>query len=135
MTMQFNRDVFAEAVKIETPKHGERAFGLHPALHIATIGGYFTFLGVMWAAFGEAPLALPFVIFVVTLAAGFIVPGLWAGVAGDAAPKDDWAAFRRKGFDCATGHVTAGAAMAQVLILPMLLVCWAIAIAIIHATV
>ncbi len=137
MTVQFNQQIFAAAAaehgKVVRPNRVERVFGLHPALHIATVAGYFAFLFIMWAAFGERSLIIPFFIFAFFLAAGFGVPALWARIAPNEGPKANWAAFQAEGFDCATGHLTAGAATAQVVILPALLVFWGLAVAIIRA--
>lgn len=115
------------------PARREHVFGLHPALHVATFAGFFAYLGVMWAAFGNAELAIPFVIFVTFLAAAFIVPALWAKVAPAEGPS--WQEFLRDGVVCETGPLAAGPAMLQVLIMPTVLIAWGIAIAIIQASV
>lgn len=117
------------------PNRVERVFDLHPALHVALFGGFFAYLGIMWAAFGNPELAIPFTIFVVFLAAAFIVPACWARVAEGQGPKQSFAAFLEEGFACQTGRIGAGAAMVQVLIMPAMLVIWGLAVAIIAATV
>lgn len=111
----------------------EHVFGLHPALHVATFAGFFAYLGIMWAAFAHAELVLPFAIFVVFLAAAFIVPASWAKVAPAKGPS--WQEFLRDGVVCATGPLAAGPAMVQVLIMPAMLLVWGVAIAIIAASV
>ncbi|MDF7775673.1 hypothetical protein P1X14_10485 [Sphingomonas sp. AOB5] len=117
------------------PNRTGRVFDLHPAIHVAVFGGFFAYLGIMWAAFGNAELAIPFVIFAVFLAGSFITPAMWARVSPNIGPKADWSKFLRDGFDCETGHLTARATMAQVLIMPAMLILWGLAIALIRASV
>lgn len=117
------------------PNRSGRVFDLHPALHVALFGGFFVYLGIMWSAFGNAELAIPFAIFAIFLAGSFITPALWARVSPHTGPKADWSRFLRDGFTCETGHLTAGATVAQVMIMPVMLIFWGFAIAVIRATV
>jgi len=103
---------------------------------VSTIGAYFAFLAIMAAAFMNPNLIIPFAIFVVYLMMYFGVPGLWAKVAGRPIGRfQTWAEFRSEGIDIATGHIGSGGAIAQVLILPALIVIWALAVALIAALV
>jgi hypothetical protein len=111
----------------------DRVFGLHPALHIATFAGFAVWLGIMWAAFADPGLIVPFGIFAVFLAMAFAVPALWARVARDEGPKASWEDFLREGFDCATGHLSGREAVVQVMIIPGLLVIWGLCVALIRA--
>ncbi|MBX9796215.1 hypothetical protein [Sphingomonas sp.] len=111
----------------------EPVFGLPPLLHAGVFGGFLLYLAIMWAAFGEAQLAIPFVVFVVFIAASFVVPALWARIAPGPQPKQDWAWFSAHGIDCATGHLSAGGAIAHVMLLPAMVVLWGVAVAIITA--
>jgi hypothetical protein len=114
----------------------ERVFGLHPALFAITIGSYFLFLGIMAAAFMDRELILPFAVFTIYVVMAFGTPALWARVRGrDAGPVQSWVQFRKEGIDIATGHLDSGSAIAQVVTLPLLLVVWAVAIAVIVALV
>ncbi len=80
----------------------------------------------------NAELAIPFAIFALFVIAGFGTPALWARVAAPAPGEaPGWATFRREGFECLTGHVSANGAMVQVLIMPALLIAWGTAVAII----
>jgi hypothetical protein len=115
--------------------HGTRVFDLHPALHAIVFGGFAVWLTIMWLAFADAELAIPFVIFAIFLSASFAVPAMWARIAGTAGGKDGWQAFMRRGIDCATGHLTGPEAVAQVVIMPAMLVLWGVSVAIIHALV
>lgn len=112
------------------PKTAERPFGLHPALFIATIGGYFAFIGVMMIAFGAPEMAVPFAVCLAYIAMAFGTPALW----GKIQPRGEgryqsWGEFRAFGLDTATGRISSGGAIAQVLVLPVLLLGFAVAIA------
>lgn len=112
----------------------ERTFGLHPALFVATVGSYFAFLAIMAAAFMNSNLLIPFAIFVAYLVMYFGVPGLWGKVAGRPIGRfQSWAEFRSEGMDILTGRIGSGGAIAQVLVLPTLIVGFAGAIALIAA--
>jgi hypothetical protein len=114
----------------------ERTFGLHPALFAATIGAYLAFLAIMAATFMNPNLLIPFAIFVAYIVMAFGVPALWSNVVGRPVGRfQSWAEFRSEGMDIHTGHVTSGAAIAQVLVLPGLIVAWGLAIAVIVALV
>lgn len=140
MTARFTPDHGADIVaydarSVVSGQYG-RAFDLPPVLFAMTVGCYLAFLGVMAAAFMTGELFLPFVIFVTYIAMAFGVPALWAKMAPPApGQKQDWAAFMRDGFTCATGHLSGAGAVTQVLMLPVLILAWGIAIAIIAAVV
>lgn len=124
------------AVAPRLPNRVERIFGLHPALFIATIGSYFVFLAVMAAAFMNPNLIIPFAIFVAYLAMYFGVPGLWARVVGRPVGRfQSWAEFRSEGMEILTGHIGSGGAIAQVMVLPFLIVGFGVAVAVIAALV
>ncbi|AUW56709.1 hypothetical protein C1T17_19655 [Sphingobium sp. SCG-1] len=141
MTAQFPAETFTNARIVPAPaapargQYG-RVFDLPPALFWLTVGAYMTYLAVMAVAFRDPQIAIPMVICVISFAAGFGVPALWAGTAPTpAGRKQSWGQFMANGFECATGHVTGGAATAQVLILPGLILLWGVCIAIIAAAV
>jgi hypothetical protein len=104
-------------------------------LHIALFGGFFAYLGIMWAAFGEKGLVIPFAIFAVFLAAAFIVPGWWARVAPGDGRKPGWNEFMAEGVACETGRLGAGGAMVQILIMPVMLIGWGLFLAAVRALV
>lgn len=128
MNMPIHATAFADAAPLPAPLRRNRAdhvFDLHPALHIGLFAGFFAYLGLMWAAFGEKQLAIPFAIFAVFLAGAFIVPGWWARVVPDqGGRKPGWAEFIDEGFVCETGRQSAGGVMVQVLIMPAVLIGW-----------
>lgn len=130
----FDGTLYETPVAVALAARREHVFGLHPALHVATFAGFFAYLGIMWAAFGHAELVLPFAIFVVFLGGAYMTPAMWARVAGPA-EGPSWSEFLRDGTVCATGHVSAGSAIVQVLIMPAMLLFWGVAVAAIAATV
>jgi hypothetical protein len=131
------RELAGRAPALVAPRlsnRAERTFGLHPALFVATIGSYFAFLAIMAAAFMNPNLLIPFAIFVAYLVMYFAVPGLWARVAGRPVGRfQTWAEFRSEGMDILTGHIGSGGAIAQVLVLPVLIAGFAAAVAVIAA--
>ena len=114
----------------------DRGFELPTALYVATIGSYLAFLAIMAVGFQSRQMLLPMVIFTVYLAMLFGVPALWARMKPETAtPPLTLGAFWEHGIQTYTGHNRAGAAATQVLLLPLFIFCWAIAIIVIVATV
>ena len=114
----------------------ERAFGLHPALLAATIGAYLAFLAIMAAVFMTRELILPFAIFFIYVGMAFGVPAMWARISPRPSGRyQSWAEFRADGMQIQTGQISSSAVTAQVLVLPGLVVAWALAIGVIVATV
>ena len=111
-----------------------RNFGLPSGLYAATVGLYFGFLAIMTALFMNPELAIPMVLFAGVIVAGFGVCAIWATMKpeNDTSPLS-WGQFANRGIQTLSGHLTAGEAAAQVLILPGLIVCWGLAIAVIVA--
>lgn len=117
-------------------KRARRSFDLHPALFALTLGGYLTFLAIMGVTFMNPEIAIPFTIFVITIVAGFVVPGLWAKVEGpQPGITQSWSEFLRDGVQTWSGHLAGRDVVAQVLIMPVMLIGWAIVIAVIRASV
>ncbi|ODP37049.1 hypothetical protein [Sphingomonas turrisvirgatae] len=128
MNMPIHATAFANAQPIAQPLRRNRAehvFDLHPMLHVGLFAGFFAYLGLMWAAFGEKQLAIPFAIFAIFLAGAYIVPAWWAWVVPDeGGRKPEWAEFMHEGFACETGWQSAQGVMVQVLIMPAVLIGW-----------
>ena len=113
----------------------DRNFGLPSALYGATVAGYLGFLLVVGSAFANPVLAIPMAIFVVFIIAGFGIPALWTRLAGNTSAPQTMGEFGLKGIMTHTGRLAAKDATIQVLILPVLLVCWGLAVAVIAAVV
>ncbi len=128
--------IIHEAPVVRRPTKVDRNFELPAGLYAATAGAYFAFLGVMAIGFGNPGLILPMAIFVVFIAMFFAVPAMWMRMKPDHAQRlTPWARFRRHGVMTAFGHSTAGAATVQVLILPILILVWGLAVVTIAALV
>ena len=128
----------AEIVAPPSPRACEdRTFELPPVLHIATAALFLGFVGVLSFAFRNPEMAVPFGIFVAFIAAFFTVPALWTRMnpAGSRTAALGWSAFMEHGVATATGRCGGREATTLVLLLPFLILCWAIAIAAIAAVV
>lgn len=117
------------------PASNGRAFDLHPALFAMTIGCYLGFLLVMGMAFMTGELVIPFAIFVAYIGMGFGVPALWARVSPAKGRPESWAQFLSRGVNTGSGHLTAGAAIAQMMTVPILILLWGVAIVAIRASI
>ena len=113
----------------------DRNFGLPTALYGATVGCYLGFLVIVGSAFANPVLAIPMAIFVVFIIAGFGVPAVWTRLAGNTSEPQTLGEFEARGIQTHTGRLAARDASIQVLILPVLLVCWGLAVAVIAALV
>ena len=114
----------------------DRSFELPTALYVATIGLYRAFLAIMAVGFQSPEMILPMVIFVAFIAMLFGTPALWARMKPDHDSRAlTMAQFMACGIDTHTGHNKGGAAAIQMLILPVLVLCWGIAVVVIAALV
>ena len=115
----------------------DRTFELPPVLHFATAALFLGFVGVLSFAFRNPELAVPFGVFVAFIVAFFTVPGLWARMnpADSRTRALGWSEFMERGVATATGRCGGREATTLVLLLPFLILCWAIAIAAIAALV
>lgn len=114
----------------------DRGFELPTGLYVATIGAYLAFLAVMAVGFQSRDMLLPMVIFVVYIAMLFGVPTLWARMTPETATAPlTMRAFWDHGIHTYTGHNRAGGATVQVLLLPVMVLLWGVAVVVIAATV
>jgi hypothetical protein len=140
MSIHYTAETFAEALvtKRATPfeVQVERSFDLPPVLHAATVGLYLGFLGVMAFAFQDRGLIIPMAVFVMYIVMAFGVPAMWVRMKpGHASKPLGWSEFARDGINTFTGNMSAKDATGQVLILPVLILGWGLAIAVIAAAV
>lgn len=114
----------------------DRTFELPVSLYGITVGCYLGFLALMSVLFMNGELVLPMVVIVFSIIAGFGLCGQWSAMKPG---KDSHALtsgqFANRGIQTLSGKLTAAEASAQVLILPVLLMCWGLAIAVIYAVV
>ncbi len=124
----------------------DRNFELPRGLYVTTVICYLAFLATTALAFSSPGLIIPMAILAVLMVVGFGLPTIWTKLSPDATAPDSsapvsstksksWARFQREGINSLTGHNTAGAATVQVLILPVLIVVWGLAVVTIAAIV
>jgi len=112
----------------------ERNFGLPTGLYVATVALYLGFIGLMATLFHNPELAIPMVIFAGFIIIAFGLAGLWTRMKpdNDTTPMT-WGQFGVRGIDTPSGRLTANEATVQVLMLPVLILGWGLAIAVIVA--
>lgn len=139
MSQRFDRQQLRElAVTMGTAAGSqafvERGFGLPTRLYAATVALYLGFIAVMAASFLDTELAIPMVIFAgfVVFAFGLAASWTWMRPENDTAALD-WGQFRVRGIETSSGRLTAGEATIQVLLLPVLILGWGLAVAVIVA--
>lgn len=143
MAQKLNREMMAAqadvhaAMPVAAQAHEvDRTFELPAALYGVTVACYLTFLAITAAAFGNPELIMPMAIFTFFIFAGFGVPTVWAKMEpAKLAQAKSWMRFQRDGIKTLTGHNTASEATVQVLILPVLIVAWGLAVVTIAALV
>lgn len=113
----------------------DRNFGLPTALYGATIACYLGFLAIVGTVFANPVLALPLAIIVLLIVAAFGVPAVWSRLRENPSAPQTLGEFETQGIMTNTGRLSAGEATIQVLILPVLLVIWGVAVAVIAAIV
>ena len=135
-----HKQLLADARIVPAPALGRRAcddhsFELPGPLYAALALCFFGFLAVMTVGFAAPMLAIPMGVNFFFLAAFFAVPAIFVGASHDEAGALRWSEFVRKGVQTATGHSSAGEASILMLTLPVLILCWAIAVVTIAALV
>jgi hypothetical protein len=111
-------------------------FELPPVLHFATAALFLGFVGVLSLAFASPGLAVPFGIFVAFIAAFFAVPAIFVRSAPEGSAKArQWADFMERGIAVEHGRCSGREAAVLVLMLPVFILGWAIAVATIAALV
>jgi len=112
----------------------DRSFGLPTGLYVATVALYLAFIGVMASVFMNPELAIPMVVFAGFVLMAFGLAGYWTRMQphNDAAAPT-WGQFAARGIDTLSGRLSANEAAVQVLTLPVLILCWGLAVALIVA--
>ena len=113
-----------------------RTFELPAALYGLTVACYLGFLALMSVLFMNAELVLPMAAFVISIVGGFGLGYKWVAMKpGNDNPTLTLGQFSNRGIQTLSGRLTAAEASAQVLILPVLILGWGVAIAVIYAVV
>lgn len=122
------------APAVRTPTRVDRNFGLPTGLYVATVGLYLAFIAVMAVTFMNPELAIPVVIFAGFVLMAFGLAACWTKMQpdNDTAPLS-WGQFASRGIDTLSGRLTANEAAVQVLTLPVLILGWGLAVAVIVA--
>ena len=113
----------------------DQTFELPTGLYIAMAMMFAGFVAVLSIAF-SGDMAVSFGVIFFFLGAFFAVPALFPRMAPEGRRSAlRWAEFLDRGIDTATGRTSAGSATVLVLVLPFLILCFAIAVSIIAALV
>lgn len=113
----------------------DRTFELPPVLHIATALLFLGFVSVLSFAFRAPAMAVPFGIFVVFIVGFFTVPAMWVRMK----PEENhskalrWSELGNAGIGTPDGRTGGREAAILVLLLPFVILCWAVAVAMIAA--
>lgn len=112
----------------------DRSFGLPTGLYAATVALYLGFIAVMATLFLNPELVIPMVIFAGFVVIAFGLAGYWAKMKpdNDTMPLT-WGQFASRGIDTLSGRLTANEAAIQVLTLPVLILGWGLAVAVVIA--
>lgn len=112
----------------------DRTFGLPSGLYAAFYGLFLAYLGVMGLGFAHPEMILPMAIFAIFTVGFYVVPMMWAVMKPDngsnAMSMDD---LIGRGIATHTGHSSGAAAIAQVLVLPVLIFLWGVVVVTIAA--
>lgn len=114
----------------------DRSFEMPRALYGAMVAAFLGFIGVLGIGLQSPGLVIPMAIFAFFIIAGFGVPAIWTRLAPDSGQKAMTVEqLMRRGIATHTGRCEGLDAAVQMLVLPVLILGWAIAIVIIAATV
>jgi hypothetical protein len=114
----------------------DRTFELPAGLYGTTVALYLGFVAVMMVGFGNPLLVIPLGVIVLTIIAGFVLPTIWTKLTPESGQRPkSFGRFGQDGIMTAYGRSAARDASVQVLILPVLIFCWGIAVVVIAALV
>lgn len=147
MSKMLHRELFAEkaivhkAHPLANDTEAPRAFFNHTfelpaAVYAASLACFLTFLATMVVGFGNPELGILMAIFGVFFAGFYGIPVLFVKESPEGTNKAlTWGQFKSRGIMTLTGRLPAGEALAQVLVLPVLIVLWGLACVVIAALV
>jgi hypothetical protein len=117
-----------------TASEVDRTFEMPTALYTAMAALFAGFIVVTGIGFREPEMILPMGICAVFLIGIFGVPAVWVRMRPETASRaKSWDRFKAEGIQTPFGHVTAREATIQMLILPVLILLWGIAVVTIAA--
>src|SRR5690606_17710622 len=141
MAERITRQLIAEkAIVCETPVLRnvavDRSFELPTGLYVSMAALFFAAAGVLALGFAAPLMVVPTSIIAVLIAMFFAVPAMWVRMKPDhKGHTGSWNRFRLNGVMTPYGRSTANAATVQMLILPALILFWAVAVVTIAAVV
>lgn len=147
MSQMLHREIVAEKAIVYTvhpvaeQEEAPRAFFNHTfelptGVYIASLACFVTFLATMVVGFGNPELGIPMAIFGVFFAGFYGIPVLFVKQSPEGTNKAlSWGQFKSRGIQTLTGHLPANEALAQVMVLPVLIVLWGLACVVIAALV
>jgi hypothetical protein len=110
----------------------DQSFELPGRIYVAMALMFAGFVTVLSLALRGGHMAVSYGVILAFIAAFFAVPSAFPGLAGNGGRKAlSWFDFRDRGIATATGHASAREATILVLLLPCLILCFGIAVAII----
>ena len=129
--------VSREIVLPPTPRSCEdHSFEIPSGLYLASAVLLFGFVGVTSIGFASAGLIVPIAIIVFFLAMFFAVPAVFVRTAPQESRRAlSWSELMDSGIDTASGRTSGREAGVLVLILPLLIFCWGVAVVAIAALV
>ncbi len=142
MSQTQTRELIADKATIHTdvvlkqaPKV-DRSFELPRGLYVTMAACYLGFLAIMASAVSTPGLIIPMAIIVTFIGMFFAVPGMMLRQT----PQTDkfvksWGQLMSRGIDTNTGRLAGSEAAVQMLILPVMVVGWGLAVAVIIALV
>ena len=132
-----NDEIVAGPAAIVQRACEDRSFGLPPSLHLGTFGLFLAYIGVMALGFQHQEMVVPVAVFAVFIIAFCAVPALWAmmGPQESRTHAPGWAEFLEKGIETESGHASGREAAVLVLLLPVLILLWGVAVVTIAALV
>ncbi len=138
MTVRFDPKQLAAAREFVSPPMlrscQDHNFELPAALYATIVALLVGFLVILAAGFANPGLVVPMAINAIFLTAFFGIPILFVRAAHDEERSLGWSEFMERGIETATGHCSGRDATMLVLMLPLFIFCWAIAIIVIVAT-
>jgi hypothetical protein len=110
----------------------DHTFELPPVLHLASAAFFLGFVTILCLAF-STNMMVSWAVIAALIGAFFGVPALFVAASPKGKRALGWEEFLERGIDTATGRTAAGEATALVLVLPFLVLCWAVAVVTIAA--
>ncbi len=138
ITRQFvaEKAIIHETAALRLPHTVDRSFELPSGLYATMAALFFAAAGVMAFGFAAPGMVVPTGIIAVFITMFFATPAMWVRMRPEHSQRAaSWSRFRQHGVMTPYGRSTAGAATVQMLILPVLLLCWGIAVVTIAAMV